>query len=69
MVVAPRTSGSMTATLAGGGSGGSPRSRSITKATRGTRDVVVPLAVILRIKGGGRMPPILETGNLFSDVS
>lgn len=37
-------------TLARGGSGGWPSKRSMTKAPRGTGDVVVPFAVIFRIE-------------------
>ena len=49
MVFAPRTSGSMAGMLGGGGSGCRPSKRASTNAPRGTGEVVVPLAVTLRI--------------------
>ena len=45
MVVAPRVSGWMAGTSAGGCGGGVPRMRSSTQAPRSTGEVVVPLAV------------------------
>ena len=57
MVLTPRTSGSMAGMFGGGGSGGWPSRRSMTNAPRGTGEVVVPLAVILRIEACVRNPP------------
>src|SRR5579859_4347538 len=62
MVTAPRTSGSTAGTLGGGGSGGWPRRRAMTKAPRGTGEVVVPFAVILRMAPWVRKGPRGQSG-------
>jgi len=45
-----------------GGSGGLPRSLAMTNAPRGTGEVVVPLAVTLRIAAWVRKPPRGQSG-------
>ena len=66
IVMAPRISGSIAGTLAGGGGGGLPKSRVVIQAPRLTGEVVVPFAVTFNVLACVRKPPRTESFGKFT---